>query len=55
MKLVVANWKMHKTRVEAAAYARELGDEIGDGIAGRELVLAPSFTALAEARDPRGR
>jgi len=55
MKLVVANWKMHKTRAEAAVYARELAAAIGDGIAGRELVLAPSFTALAEARDARGR
>jgi triosephosphate isomerase len=55
MKLVVANWKMHKTRAEAAAYARDFGAAVGDGIAGRELVLAPSFTALSEARDPRGR
>ncbi len=55
MKLVVANWKMHKTRAEAAAYARELSAAVGDGIAGRELVLSPSFTALAEARDERGR
>jgi len=55
MKLVVANWKMHKTRAEAAEYARDLGASIGDGIAGRELVLAPSFTALAQARDTRGR
>ncbi len=55
MKLVVANWKMHKTRAEAAAYAQELAGAIGDGIAGRELVLAPSFTALRDARDERGR
>jgi triosephosphate isomerase len=55
MKLVVANWKMHKTRAEAGAYARDLSAAIGDGIAGRELVLAPSFTALSEACDERGR
>ena len=55
MKLFVANWKMHKTRPEASAYARELGAAIGDGIPGRELVLAPSFTALPDARDARGR
>jgi triosephosphate isomerase len=55
MKLIVANWKMHKTRAEAGAYARELAATIGGGIDGRELVLAPSFTALAEARDERGR
>ncbi len=55
MNLIVANWKMHKTRAEAAAYARELSAEIGGGVPGRELVLAPSFTALSEARDERGR
>ena len=55
MRLIVANWKMHKTRAEAAAFAAELSKRIGDGISGRELVVAPSFTALAEARDPRGR
>ncbi len=46
---------MHKTRAEAAAYGAELSGLIGDGIPGRELVLAPTFTALAEARDARGR
>jgi triosephosphate isomerase (TIM) len=55
MKLIVANWKMHKTRSEAAAFASELSGLIGDGVSGRELVVAPSFTALAEARDARGR
>jgi triosephosphate isomerase (TIM) len=55
MPLIVANWKMHKTRAEAAAYGAELSGLIGDGIPGRELVLAPTFTALAEARDARGR
>lgn len=55
MRLIVANWKMHKTRAEAAAYGAELSGRIGHGIAGRELVLAPSFPALSEARDPRGR
>ena len=55
MRLIVANWKMHKTRSEAAAFASELSGLIADGISGRELVVAPSFTALAEARDARGR
>ncbi len=55
MRLIVANWKMHKTRAEAAAFVAELSERIGDGIPGRELVLAPTFTALAEARDARGR
>ena len=55
MKLVVANWKMHKTRAEAAGYAAELSQRIGGGIDGRELVIAPTFTALTEAHDPQGR
>ena len=55
MKLFVANWKMHKTRGEARAYAAELGERIGSGVPGRELVLAPAFTALSEARDAAGR
>ena len=55
MRLIVANWKMHKTRSEAAAFASELSGLIADGVSGRELVVAPSFTAFAEARDARGR
>ena len=55
MKLFVANWKMHKTRGQARAFAAELGRAVGDGIAGAELVLAPAFTALDAARDERGR
>ena len=54
MRLIVANWKMHKTRAEAAAFAAELSNRIGGGIPERELVVAPTFTALSEARDPRG-
>ncbi|HEY1434890.1 MAG TPA: triose-phosphate isomerase [Thermoanaerobaculia bacterium] len=55
MKLFVANWKMHKTRGPARAFAEQLGSAIGEGIPGAELVLAPSFTALDAARDARGR
>ena len=55
MNLFVANWKMNMTRAQARAYAEELGSRIGDGLAGAELVLAPPFTALEAARDPRGR
>jgi triosephosphate isomerase len=54
-RLFVANWKMNMTRAPARAYAEELGGRIGDGIAGAELVLAPPYTALESARDPRGR
>jgi triosephosphate isomerase len=55
MKLFVANWKMNMTRAPARAYARELGAQIGGGIPGAELVLAPPFTALDAARDLEGR
>ena len=55
MNLYVANWKMNMTRAEAAAYARELGDILGDLDPGGELVLAPPYTALDAAKDPRGR
>ena len=55
MRLFAANWKMHKTRGEARAFAEELGGEIGGGIGGAELVVAPPFTALEAAGDPSGR
>jgi triosephosphate isomerase len=54
MKLFVANWKMHKTRAEARAFAEELGRAIGGGL-GAELVVAPPFTALDAARDSSDR
>jgi triosephosphate isomerase len=55
MNLFVANWKMNMTRAQARSYAEELGSRIGDSFDGAELVLAPPFTALEAARDPRGR
>lgn len=55
MHLFVANWKMNKTRGEARDYARELGELLGERLPAVELVLAPPFTALDAARDPRGR
>jgi len=55
MKLFVANWKMHKTRAEARAFAEELGRGVGDELADVELVVAPPWTALDAARDGRGR
>jgi triosephosphate isomerase (TIM) len=55
VRLIAANWKMHKTRGEARAFAEELGREIGGGVDGAELVVAPPFTALDAARDPSGR
>jgi triosephosphate isomerase len=53
-KLFVANWKMHKTRAEARAYAGELGAR-WTSVADRELVVAPAFPLLDAARDPQGR
>src|SRR5204863_1072057 len=53
--LFVANWKRTMTRAQARTYAQELGAKIGDGIPGCELVLAPPFTALDAAQDPRSR
>jgi triosephosphate isomerase (TIM) len=55
MNLFVANWKMNKTRGEAAAFSQELGEILGEGDPGVELVVAPPFTALDSAADPRGR
>ena len=55
MNLFVANWKMNMTRAQARAYAADLGSRIVDGFEAGELVLAPAFTALEAARDPRGR
>ncbi|HEY1249583.1 MAG TPA: triose-phosphate isomerase [Thermoanaerobaculia bacterium] len=53
-RLFVANWKMHKTRAEARAFAEELG-AAWTPVPERELVVAPSFTLLDAARDPKGR
>ncbi len=55
MNLFVANWKMNKTRGEAAAFSRELGEILGERDPGVEIVVAPPFTALDAAGDPRGR
>jgi triosephosphate isomerase len=53
-RLFVANWKMHKTRAEARAYAEELGEKWTPSPA-REVVIAPAYTLLDAARDPKGR
>jgi triosephosphate isomerase len=44
--LICANWKMHKTIREAAAFVRELV-ALARGLRGVEIVVAPPFTALA--------
>jgi len=43
--VIAGNWKMHKTAGEACLLARAIKDEIGD-LSGRQVVLAPPFTAL---------
>jgi len=57
MNLFVANWKMHKTRGEARAFADELSALLGPSAPSIELVVAPPLTALDAARDagPRAR
>jgi triosephosphate isomerase len=41
---IAGNWKMHKTRAEAAALAKELVAQLKDGK--HKYLVAPSFTAL---------
>ena len=41
---IAGNWKMHKTRAEAAALAKELVAALADGK--HKYLVAPSFTAL---------
>jgi len=43
--LLAGNWKMHGTRSEAGALAAALARTVG-GVSGREVVVAPPFTAL---------
>jgi triosephosphate isomerase (TIM) len=46
-KLMAANWKMYKTRAEAASTARELVAAAGASLPGdREVLVIPPFTAL---------
>ncbi|TMA58609.1 MAG: triosephosphate isomerase [Deltaproteobacteria bacterium] len=47
--LIAGNWKMHGARSEAVVLARALTETIGR-VSGREVVIAPPFTAL----DPVG-
>jgi triosephosphate isomerase len=41
---IAGNWKMHKTRAEASALAKELAAALKDGK--HKYLVAPSFTAL---------
>jgi len=44
--VIAGNWKMFKTRKEAAEMLAELRKEV-DGVEGVEVVICPTFTALA--------
>ncbi len=48
--LIAANWKMHKTAAETAAYCRSLrnNEALFEGV---EVLICPPFTALAAASD----
>ena len=43
--IIAANFKMHQTAAETAAYASALLDELGE-LEGIEILVAPPFTAL---------
>lgn len=46
MKIIVANWKMHKTIAEARQYVQKFRELVA-GISEVEIILTPPFTALA--------
>ena len=48
--LLIANWKLHKTLIEAVAYVRELS-VLTRHLDGAEIAVAPPFTALAAAAE----
>jgi len=47
--ILAANWKMHKTRGEARAFAKDLLGRVADADA--EVVIAPPYPALADLAD----
>jgi triosephosphate isomerase len=47
--LLAGNWKMHGTRAEATALAGALAKSVGT-VSGREVLIAPPYTALEAAR-----
>jgi triosephosphate isomerase len=48
--LIAGNWKMYKTPAEAAAYAAAFLPLVA-GVAGRDVMLAPPYPALAAVAD----
>lgn len=48
-KIIAANWKMHKTRAEAAQTAKDLVAALAEkNIKNREVLVFPPFTAIAD-------
>ncbi len=47
--VIAANWKMHKTRPETAAFIDGFAAAAGERLTGVELVVCPPFTALETA------
>lgn len=48
-KIIAANWKMHKTRAEAAQTAKDLVAALAQkNIKNREVLVFPPFTAIAD-------
>jgi triosephosphate isomerase len=43
--LIAGNWKMYKTSSEAVEFARQFIPSV-DGVADRDIMIAPAFTAL---------
>src|SRR4051794_24821438 len=52
--LCAANWKMHKTRPEAAAFAEALPPLIAEELDRVEVWVCPPFTALATVVEALG-
>lgn len=47
-KLIIANWKSHKTIGETKSFLEEFKDRIADiDLSDKEIILAPSFTSLS--------
>jgi triosephosphate isomerase len=51
--VIAANWKMHKLRAEAMEYVADLAtwidDNLGEGVRGLQVIVAPSFLALEQS------
>ncbi len=51
-KIIAANWKMHKTRPEAAQFAAQIAQELAKGTPeGRLALIFPPYTDIATVAD----